>query len=59
MSQQRATLQVEITFDGHQDPRDLVPTARLWIGESLDGRTGVTGWRITGRTEAAIEEPAR
>lgn len=57
MSRQRATLQVEITFDGGRyEVRDLIPVSRIWIGDSLDGRTGVTGWRITGSAELVDEE---
>ncbi|MFF7190539.1 hypothetical protein ACFZAR_36210 [Streptomyces sp. NPDC008222] len=54
----RARLIVDIDFDDTSDPRDLIPVTRLWLGEGLEGRRGVLGWRITGTTEPT-EEPAR
>jgi hypothetical protein len=49
----RARLTVDIEFDDTRDPRDLIPVTRLWLGESLDGRPGVLGWRITETPEPA------
>jgi hypothetical protein len=59
-TRQRATLHIEIDYDGaHLDARDVIPSARIWIGDSLEGRTGITGWRITGTLEPATEEATR
>ena len=59
MTRQHAVLTVAVTYDADQiQARDLIPTARIRIGDSLEGLAGVTGWRITA-AEPVVEEPAR
>ncbi|MER6350594.1 hypothetical protein ABT186_01760 [Streptomyces sp. NPDC001634] len=54
----RARLIVDLEVDESTDPRDVVPVARLRIGDGLEGWAAVRRVRISGSVRDVDEDPS-